>query len=191
MESANDRQWFVAKVKPQHEATVAQGFDLRQLERFSPTYEIARQHKQASRRILRPPLFPGYVFCRFMRLEQPAVLKTPGVTSIISFGGNPVAVSEQEIARIRTIIASGVAIHPWPYLERGNSVLIDNGPLRGVEGIVVEADGDYSIVVSITLLQRSVSVRIEREMVSHVSNPVKKSPAGGYPAGYAFPAAPR
>ncbi len=178
MESVNDRRWFVAKVKPQHEATVAQGFDLRQMERFSPTYEISRQNKQASRRILRPPLFPGYVFCRFTRLEQPTVLKTPGVTSIISFGGNPVAVAEEEIARIRTMIASGIAIRPWPYLERGNSVMIESGPLRGVEGIVVEAGGDYSIVVSITLLQRSVSVRLEREMVSRVANPIKKTAAG-------------
>jgi transcription antitermination factor NusG len=187
MESANDRQWFVATVKPQHEATVAQGFNLREMEQFSPTYEIHRQNRQASRRTLRPPLFPGYVFCRFARLERAAVLKTPGVTSIVSFGGNPVAIPEREIERVRTMVASGLAVQPRTYLEQGSTVLIESGPLRGVEGIVVEARGDYSIVVSITLLQRSVSVRIEREMVSPVANPVKKTPAGGY----AVPAATR
>jgi transcription antitermination factor NusG len=175
MESADDRQWFVATVKPQHEATVAQGFNLREMEQFSPTYEMQRQNRQASRRTMRPPLFPGYVFCRFRRLERAAVLKTPGVTSIISFGGNPVAISEEEIERVRIMIASGRAIRPWPYLERGSSVLIESGPLRGVEGIVVEADGDLNVVVSITLLQRSVCVRIERETVTHVSNPIKKN----------------
>jgi transcription antitermination factor NusG len=170
MESADNHQWFVATVKPQHEATVAQGFDLRGLEQFSPTYEIQRQNKQASRRILRPPLFPGYVFCHFTRLQRSLVLKTPGVTSIISFGGDSVAVSDEEIERVRTMIASGLAVQSCPYLERGNSVLIESGPLRGVEGIVVDVAGDCHIVVSITLLHRSISVRIERDMLSRVAN---------------------
>src|SRR5512138_1465004 len=90
------RQWFVATVKPQHDGAVAAGLEARGIEPFAPTYRIPRRHIRADRRIAQPPLFPGYVFCRFHRAERAAVLKTPGVLSIIGFGGLPTAVPPEE-----------------------------------------------------------------------------------------------
>jgi hypothetical protein len=60
---------------------------------------------------------------------------------------------------------------PWPFLRIGQTVLIERGPLAGVEGILQEVKGKYRIVVSINLLQRSVSSEIDRSWVRPVNPP--------------------
>ena len=160
------RHWFVATVKPQHDTAVAAGLEARGLEPFAPTYRIPRSHIRADRRLTQPPLFPGYVFCRFNRVERPTVLKTPGVLSIVGFGGLPTAVPPEEVERIQKMIISGEGVQPCPYLTAGDRIRVEHGPLKGVEGLVQQIKGDWRLVVNVTLLQRSISVQIDRDMIT-------------------------
>jgi transcription antitermination factor NusG len=179
MTGTEDQQWFVATVKHQHEAAVAYGLQAHGIEQFCPTYELRRADPRADRRLSRVPLFPRYVFCRFDRLQRATVLKTPGVISLISFGGAPAVVANEEIQRVQLMAASGRRLEPWSYLDQGDRIRIERGPLRGVEGIVVELKGDCRLVVSVTLLQRSVAVTLDRDTVVPVSTTaVLKGPAG-------------
>jgi len=163
--SDRDRQWFVATVKPQHEMAAAAALAMRGIEQFAPAYSLVRANVRADRRMVRLPLFPGYVFCYFSRAERATALKTPGVTSIVGFGGIPTPIADAEIERVRAMTDSGLPVQPWPYVERGHAVRIESGPLRGLEGVVVQVKDDYRLVVSVTLLQRSVSVNIDRDVV--------------------------
>jgi transcription antitermination factor NusG len=74
-------------------------------------------------------------------------------------------VPDQEIEHVRTMIQSGLLVTPWPFLHVGQGVLIERGPLAGVEGILQEVKGRFRLVVSIPLLQRSVSTEIDRDWV--------------------------
>jgi len=91
------------------------------------------------------------------------ILTTPGVTSIVGAGKTPVPVDDEEIEAIRAILRSGLAALPWPFLCVGSRVYIERGPLAGVEGIITNMDKVYRLIVSISLLQRSVAVEIDRE----------------------------
>jgi transcription antitermination factor NusG len=91
------------------------------------------------------------------------------VTSIVGFGGIAVPVPDEEVARVKTMIASGLPVQPWPYLEEGDPVRIEKGPLRGLEGIVVSHENDYRLVVNVTFLQRSVSVSVDRAALGTAS----------------------
>jgi transcription antitermination factor NusG len=173
MTNSTDTNWFVATVRPQHEAAVAQWFEEWGLQPFSPTYRVTRQWSDR-KKMLQQPLFPGYVFCRFARNDRAKVLKTPGVRSIVGFGGEPAIVPDSEIEQIASMIATGRPLQPWPYPDKGHTVRIEHGPLRGVEGIVVETEDDYRLVLSITLLQRSVSVKFDAADVVPVANPVNR-----------------
>jgi hypothetical protein len=44
-------------------------------------------------------------------------------------------------------------------------VLIEKGPLKGLEGVALDIKKKYHLFVSVPLLQRSVSVEIERDWV--------------------------
>jgi len=111
------------------------------------------------------PLFPGYVFCRLNVNNRLPVLMIPGVMHIVGVGKAPISVDEQEIASIQAVVRSGMLLQPWPFLKLGQAVRIEEGPLRNVQGILTEFEGSQKLVLSITLLQRSLAVTIPRHAV--------------------------
>jgi transcriptional antiterminator NusG len=100
------------------------------------------------------------------------ILTTPGVIAIVSAGREPVPIPETELEAIGTIIQSGLPAEPWPMLTVGSIVLIDKGPLAGIQGITLEVNRRHRLIVSSPLLQRSVAVEIERQWVRPVVQPV-------------------
>lgn len=132
----------------------------RGLEEFNPSYEVERQWSDRIRRIARP-LFPGYVFCRININDRMPALTVPGVVGLVGIGRQPVSIPETEVEWIRTMVRSGLAVSPWPFLKEGDPVLIERGPLSGLEGLLLKIKRRSRIVVSIDLLQRSVSAEID------------------------------
>ena len=60
---------------------------------------------------------------------------------------------------------SGVLAKPWPYLKVGQRVRIEEGSLAGIEGLLIQERGKDRLIVSVHLLQRSVSVEIDRDSI--------------------------
>jgi transcription antitermination factor NusG len=87
------------------------------------------------------------------------------VVDLVGFGKTPEPVPDQEIERVRRMVESGLLVTPYPFLNVGQTVLIERGPLTGLEGILVELKGTRRLVVSINLLQRSVSAEVDRHWV--------------------------
>jgi transcription antitermination factor NusG len=86
-------------------------------------------------------------------------------------------VDESEIEAVRTVLRSGLNAEPWPYLNVGSHIHMDRGPLAGLEGIVSNQDKVDRLVVSITLLQRSVAVEIDRDWVRPVTSVMSPRPS--------------
>jgi transcription antitermination factor NusG len=114
------------------------------------------------------PLFPGYLFCRMNPHDRLPVLMTPGVIQIVGVGKTPIPVEEQEIAAIQRVGKSGISTMPWPYLQVGHVARIEDGPLRGMTGIVIRIKSGLKLVLSVTLLQRSIAVEIDRSWLGGV-----------------------
>jgi transcription antitermination factor NusG len=161
-------QWFALRVKSNFERTTALHLTQRGYEDFLPTYR-ARSRWSDRLKESEKLLFPGYVFCRFNPLNRLPIVTTPGVLHVVGLGREPVPIDEGEIESIRATIRSGVPVQPWPFLQVGERVVIDRGPLEGIEGLVVQLKGAFRLVVSIGLLQRSVAAEIEREWIHPVS----------------------
>lgn len=142
----------------------------RGLEEFTPSYRVERQWSDRIKTIDQP-LFPGYVFCRLNLNDRMPVLTVPGVVGLVGIGKQPISIAETEVERVRTMVRSGIAVSPWPFLKEGDPVLIERGPLAGLEGILQRLKGKFRIVVSVSLLQRSVSAEIDTSWV----RPLEKS----------------
>ena len=162
--------WFALQGRTRHEAGVADYLQGKGYEYFLPMYKARRRWSDRTKQV-NAPLFPGYLFCRFDPQNRLPILKTPGVTQIVGYNHVPVAVDENEINAIRTLVDSGLPNQPCAFLELGNRVRIEAGALRGLEGILLEVKGKRKLVLSITLLQRSVAVEIDSESVSVVPTP--------------------
>jgi transcription antitermination factor NusG len=93
-------------------------------------------------------------------------LEVPGVKQIVGIGNAPAPISDSEIENLKALVSSGTLLAPWPYLYAGQRIRIDRGPLAGIEGFVVRAErGEPRIVVSVSLLQRSVAAEIGRDCI--------------------------
>jgi transcription antitermination factor NusG len=153
--------WFALSVRPRQEYQVESCLSHKGYEVFVPTYQSRRSWSDRIK-TLELPLFPGYVFCRF-RLEDRAapVVTTPGVTRILGIGSVPQPVNAEEIKAIQLIVKSRLRTGPWPYMREGTRVYIRGGPLAGIEGVVASLKSQTHLVVSVTLLCRSVSVEVD------------------------------
>lgn len=173
----SDLRWFAVTVNPKSEFVTAAALQKKGLGSFLPTYQ-ARHAWSDRNKELKLPLFPGYLFCRFSRLQRTQVLQTPGVRSIVAFGGVPAPVPDYEIEYLQKAIEGGVQITPCDFIEVGRSVRIRDGALQGVEGILLGTKKDCRLILSVTLLQRSVSLVLDACLVSPLPQGPVRSTTG-------------
>jgi transcription antitermination factor NusG len=159
--------WFALQVRARHEKSVASCLQGRGYEEFLPLYRSRRQWSDRTK-VVDLPLFAGYVFGRFDPLHQLPILTIPGVLSVVGFGNGPMPVDRSELDTIHRITDAGTPAEPWPFLEEGQRVRVDYGPLAGVEGLLLKVRSQSRLVVSVTLLQRSVAVQVDRDAISPV-----------------------
>jgi transcription antitermination factor NusG len=160
--------WYAIRVRSRFEQAVSTALRGKGYEDYLPVYRSRRRWSDRSKD-LELPLFPGYLFCRFDVQVRLPILTTPGVISIVGTGRAPVAICDQEIDAIQAVIRSGLHVQPWPQLVVGSRVVIEEGPLKGLEGVAMDVKKKYRLFVSVPLLQRSVSVEIDREWVRPLS----------------------
>ena len=169
-------RWYVAYTYPRHEKAVADQVQLRSVETFLPTYSIKSQCKDRRVR-LELPLFEGCVFTRMTVRERVKILSVPSVIRILSYRGAPVPVSDSEIDAIRTCVANGANFEPHPYIAAGDRVRVREGAFEGLEGIVVRKSNQCKLIVSLSLIQKSVSLEVGADQLE-IINPVKMGTLG-------------
>ena len=87
---------------------------------------------------------------------------------MIGFGSDPMPIADREIEGIQAVLRSGLAAEPCPFLREGERVRVNCGSLEGLEGVLVKKKSTWRMVVSITMLQRSVAVEIDRDWITRV-----------------------
>ena len=163
VESAPER-WYALWVRSRHEHTVVAQLNARQHEVFLPLYTA--RHKWADRwKTVSLPLFPGYVFSRFDIARRSSVLSASGVIDIVRIGAEPAEIDPSEIEAVQTVVKSSLFTEPYPHLHKGQRVTVSGGPLNGVPGTLIEVRNSLRLVVSVELLNRSVSVEVDRDWV--------------------------
>lgn len=164
---AGDQRWFALQVRTRWESSTAVLLSGKGYQTFLPTYKANKRLKGKTREI-DLALFPGYVFCNFDAHKRLPILVTPGVISVVGQGRIPQPVDDREIEAIQKVVSSGLQAEPWPYLEIGQKIRIEQDSLNGLEGILVSFKGNHRIVVSVSLLRRSVALEIDRTLVQPV-----------------------
>ena len=160
--------WFAIRTSPRWEQRASNELSQRGFETYVPLSHV--KHKWSDRtKVVAVPLFPGYLFSRFLLHDRIRVLQSPGVKQVVGIGDTPAPISQSEIENLKTLVNASPVLVPWPYLQAGERVRVDRGPLAGVQGYVVRAEeGSLRIVVSVDLLQRSVATEIDRDCIGSV-----------------------
>ena len=162
------QRWYALQVRTLWESSTAVLLSGKGYETLFPTYKTKKRWSGRLREV-NVPLFPGYVFCRFEAQRRLPVLLTPGVIAVVGCGRIPLPVDEREIADIQAVVSSGLRTEPWPFLELGQKVRIESNPLEGLEGILVNFKGKHRVVMSVSLLRRSVALEVDRSCVRPIN----------------------
>lgn len=160
--------WYALYTRHQHEKTVYELLSGKGIESFLPLYTAAHRWKDRVKRVSLP-LIPCYVFVREPVVEWLPVLSTPGVHSVVGFGGQPATIPSSEVEAIQKVVNSPVKVEAHPYLREGDRVRVTSGVLQGLEGILLRKKNWCKLLLSIELLQRSVAVEIEAAMVERIA----------------------
>jgi len=156
--------WFAILVRAGEEKSAALHLENGGYECFLPLSNCAGRYADG----IEPtpiPLFAGYLFCRMNPRNRIPVLRTPGVIQIVGVGRKSIPVEEGEISAIQRAGRSGLATMPWPYLRAGIGARMEDGPLQGLTGIVVRIKFGMKLVLSVSILQRSMAIEIDRSWI--------------------------
>jgi len=91
---------------------------------------------------------------------------SPGVLQVVGNGKTAIPVPDSEILKLQMAVASEAPRQPWPYIAVGQRVRVTYGSLSGLEGILINFKGSHRVVLSVTLLQRSVAIEVEQSWIA-------------------------
>jgi transcription antitermination factor NusG len=174
--------WYALYTSANHEKKVAAELGWRSVENFLPLYSSVRRWKDRKVR-LQLPLFPGYVFVHVALNDRVRVLQVPGVAKLVSFGGLPVALPDEQLEALRAGLSGQMRAEPHPFLTVGRRIRVLRGPFEGIEGILVRRKGVLRVVLSLELILRSVAVEVDASEIEPILQPVRHEKKSGIAGG--------
>jgi transcription antitermination factor NusG len=166
----SDSSWYALYTRHQHEKMADQILTNKGFNTFLPLYATTHNWKDR-RKSLTLPLFPCYVFLKGGIERRLQILTTPGIYGLVSSAGQPAAIPEIEIEGIRRVVESGARVEAHPYLKCGNWVRVKNGPLTGIEGILVRKKNISRLVLSVEILGTAAAIEVAAFQVEEVNGP--------------------
>jgi transcription termination/antitermination protein NusG len=165
--------WFAVYVQVNHEKEVIKRLQQKSIDCFLPLVE--GWSKRRDRRLkIHTPLFPGYVFVHTLLDNHTNVniLKTPGALTILRNSEGPLPIPDYQIENVQTILHSPQTLSSHPYLKQGDWVRVIRGHLAGCAGILIRQNPKKGrLVVSVDLIQQSVSLELDVEDVEQLPGP--------------------
>lgn len=158
--AAAETHWYAIWTRSRHEQVVRTQLDEKHVTNFLPTLTKWSRWRDRRKQI-EVPLFPGYVFARFVLSDRLAVLKCSGVVSLVSVNGVPVPVPDHEIEGIRKLVASTLPYDPCPTIKTGTMVEVTHGPLKGVVGRLTRKGTQARLILAVNLIGQGVSVQVD------------------------------
>ena len=166
--------WTVAHVRSRQEKVLARFLSPIGIPFYAPQRE-KRARRNGRNFVSYLPLFPGYVFLRAAAEERAQIWRSNVVVRMIDVPDQDLL--ETELAQIHRLQRSGARLAAVRALDPGEPVRVVDGPFEGYLGIVVRERGAERLLVSVSLLRKTVAVEFEREMLAPLSIPAVLPPA--------------
>ncbi|HLW19453.1 MAG TPA: UpxY family transcription antiterminator [Cyclobacteriaceae bacterium] len=164
----NNFQWYVMYTTPRSEKKVEQRLKEKGLEVYLPIVEEIRQWSDRKKKVQRP-LFNGYLFVHTTKDKLWESLQVSGAVKFVNFAGEHATIREEEIASLKRVIATGVAVEvETSDIVKGQQVRILGGPLQGLEGECIQkANKDY-FIIRIPSINQSMMVNVPQKYLEVV-----------------------
>ena len=153
------KNWIAVYTKSRHEQIVVNELSKKNIESYCPMFKERRQWSDRKKWV-HFPLFRSYVFANIELNENIYVLQTIGVNKIVKFQEKISIIPDQVIDNIKNIVEGGYNIEQADYFIKGDEVRVVSGPLKGLDGVVIDLRGANKIIIKIEAIQQAFSVEI-------------------------------
>jgi len=160
-----ERKWYVLYTRARHEKFVEEQLLQKGIEAFTPKVTLRRKWSDRTK-LIKEPLFKSYCFAKFSLYDKIKVINQQGVVTVVHFKDQYIPVPESVINSLKILTENKVKLDPCPYVKVGDRVIIRRGPLKGVEGFILEKrNRNTSLVVSIDAIASSVQCIVDVDFV--------------------------
>jgi transcription termination/antitermination protein NusG len=167
--NAKSEGWFVVWTESRAEKKVAARIAGQGLEQWVPT--VTRRRRWTDRwKEVAFPLFPGYLFAKATLASLPALLRTPGVLTVVKNGDRPAMLDQSFIVALkRAVEFRGIeaeTLTERPTFAINDEVVVDEGPLSGLRGVVRQLRGKRYLVIWVEEIGRGVAFTVGENLVA-------------------------
>jgi len=158
-------EWMVLRTKSRHEHLVESCLQRKSIEAYLPRHKVTRRWKDR-RRVVELPLFPGYVFVQPSSDQYADMRYIRGACGLVLVGNQPATMPEKDLQAIKILVGSDAELTMEMNIVVGQRVKVIEGPFAGAEGELVRAMSQERLVINAHLLGCSVSVEVDRDMIT-------------------------
>jgi len=173
-----DKNWFAVYVKSRHEKSVYSELQQKGIESSLPLATQTRQWSDRKKKV-EVPLFRSYVFVNIdISKEKFGVLQTDGVVKFVTFCNKTVSIPHEQMYWLDQLVISKLDLEHETDFPPGTDVDVLFGPLKGLQGRVIQKNSDTKLVIWLDSIMQGVSVEIDPAFLSiNKSKKIELSPS--------------
>lgn len=163
----SQKQWHVVYTRSRAEKKVQIEFSIKEIENFLPMQKRLRQWKDRKKWV-EMPLMSGYCFVNITRKEYDSVLQTNNVVGYVRFEGKAAVIPESQINSLKQMLKQydfEVNVTSENFAP-GKLVEVIEGPMIGLRGELVKAQGKHKFIIRFNQINSVVSVEIPANHIS-------------------------
>ena len=162
------KRWYLIHTKPRKERVAEQNLQRQGWEVYLPLFRQSRRQRGRWVDVIEP-LFPRYLFVQLqLGFEDISPIRyTTGVHNLVRFTKDPAVVSNQIVETLRCTADSTTGLHhiQGPLFKSGDLVVIDKGPLAGLQAIFLAETGRDRVSILLEMLGRTNRVTVKRDVL--------------------------
>ena len=174
VEKKTDRFWGYAYVRPRTEKKVAETLAGRDVPVYLPLVNRGRLHHGT--KIVTPvPMIPGYIFLAAGDQERTELKRSERnfvqIELLRDAPEEDLLIRELNALHQFEILARTEEVLVNPGIQKGDKVLVTQGPLKGLETEVIRRDdARNAIVVNITILEKTVEYPVSADELKKITS---------------------
>ena len=174
IEKETDRYWGFAYLRPRTEKKTAETLAGRNIPVYLPLVKKARLH-HGSKVVTALPMIPGYIFLAVSDLERNELKRAEKSFVNIELLRIPTEeetlIRELNALRQFEFLAQTQEVYVNPGIQRGDKVVVTQGPLKGLETEVIRRDdARNAIIVNVTILEKTVEYPVSADELKKITS---------------------
>jgi transcription antitermination factor NusG len=163
-----EKHWFVFYTKSRQEKKVNDLLTRRGYEVFLPLQKVMRQWSDRKKKV-EVPLFNSYIFVSVFAHQIQEVLQVPGIAWNIRHDGKPAVLHPKEHKIINRFLETGLLLETMPIdLDKGDRVVVMDGPLKGIEGAVLRHASGNKFGVQLEALGQTILADLDPGLLKKI-----------------------